>query len=105
MFLGANGWHPDYDRPLGNPLGPPVNSTGGNGERLLVRKFESGTNVTWDLVKGTGIINWSVWWFLVDAVCACSPPPRFPSRALANIVFTRGWHNMCRVVSGMVVRS
>ena len=58
MFLGANGRHPDYDRALGAPLAPATNATGSNSERLLVRNFDSGTNVTWDLDKGTGIIYW-----------------------------------------------
>ena len=58
VFLGANGWHPDYDRALGAPLAPATNATGSNSERLLVRNFDSGTNVTWDLDKGTGIIYW-----------------------------------------------
>ena len=42
----------------GSPLGPAANSTGTNGARLLVRRFASGTNVTWYLEAGYGVIDW-----------------------------------------------
>eukprot|EP01048_Picozoa_sp_COSAG05_P019259 COSAG05_NODE_2969_length_2456_cov_1.963089_1_plen_118_part_10 len=62
VFLGANGWHTDYGKPLGQPLGPPYNATGclslractNSSARLLVRNFTTGTSVRWDLDQGIG---------------------------------------------------
>jgi hypothetical protein len=35
-----------------------MNATGANGTRLLVRRFASGTNVTWFLEAGYGVVDW-----------------------------------------------
>ena len=43
---------------LGDPLGPAVNETSADGTRLLVRRFSSGTHVTWFLEAGYGVIDW-----------------------------------------------
>ena len=60
MMIGANGWSADYDKPLGNPLGPATNITGPAGNTTaLTRAFASGTRVTFDLATGTGHIAWA----------------------------------------------
>ena len=53
-FLGCNGWDDQFDKPLGNPLGPAVQKN-----NQMERHFKSGTYVTWDLTKNTGTIFWS----------------------------------------------
>ena len=59
VYIGANGWDPVYEKRLGNPVGPLSNMTDGNGNVVgLTRAFESGTNVTWDLAAGSGVIRW-----------------------------------------------
>ena len=61
VFLGANGWHTDYDKPLGAPLGPAYNATdpSNSTRRLLMRKFASGAKIIWDLGAGLGVIQWA----------------------------------------------
>jgi len=53
-FLGCNGWDDQFDKPLGDPMGPAV-KTG----QKLERHFKSGTYVTWDLTSNKGTIFWS----------------------------------------------
>ena len=53
-FLGCNGWDDQFDKPLGEPMGP-AEKTGNK----LERHFKSGTYVTWDLTSNKGIIFWS----------------------------------------------
>ena len=47
-------WHPEYDRPLGEPLGDAVKK----GD-VWTRQFKSGTNVTFDAKSNIGKIYWS----------------------------------------------
>lgn len=47
-------WYPEYDRPLGRPLGPAVLSG-----HVYTRRFAKGTNVTFDAKKGKGTIDWA----------------------------------------------
>ena len=67
VFLGTNGWDEQYYYPLGNPLGDAVYTAATkNAPATLVRKFESGTYVTFTYTKsvthrgidGTSIIYW-----------------------------------------------
>ena len=44
LFLQCCGWDDRFDRPLGNPLGPPQTGTDG----IMRRSFEAGVNVTWN---------------------------------------------------------
>ena len=60
MMIGANGWSDDYDRPLGNPLGPATNITGPAGNATgLRRSFASGTQVTFDMDSRQGHVAWA----------------------------------------------
>lgn len=56
-FLGCNGWDPDFQKPLGAPVGPMVrNVTDGT----YSRKFASGTVVTWNpMLEPRGRIHWA----------------------------------------------
>ncbi len=49
-----NVWWPEYDKPLGEPLGPAVKKDG-----VYTRSFKSGTNVTFDTSNNTGTIIWA----------------------------------------------
>ena len=49
-----NVWYPDYDKPLGEPLGDAVKTNG-----VYKRGFKSGTNVTFDTKTNTGKIEWA----------------------------------------------
>ena len=53
-FLSCSGWDEDFSKPLGKPLGP---ATAKND--TVVRHFESGTYVTWDLKTRKGSIFWA----------------------------------------------
>ena len=53
-FLGCNGWDDQFDKPLGDPLGPAVKN-----KDMWERHFKSGTYVTWDTTKNTGKVVWS----------------------------------------------
>ena len=48
-------WYPEYDKPLGEPLGAAVNKNG-----IYSRSFKSGTNVTFDTSTNTGKIEWAL---------------------------------------------
>lgn len=52
-FLGCNGWSPDFDRELGEPIAPAKSIDVGS----WTRRFASGTVVTWDRETG-GSIQW-----------------------------------------------
>lgn len=54
VFLGANGWDPNFDRPLGAPHGPAVLGPDGN----YTRGFAAGVAVRWNPLRGTGAISW-----------------------------------------------
>jgi hypothetical protein len=69
VFLGTNGWDPDYEKPLGDPLGPAVFTTAEtdtNGAVVspatLHRNFTSGTYVLFTYNAkgndGSGVIWW-----------------------------------------------
>ena len=49
-----NVWHSEYDKPLGEPLGPAVKKNG-----IYSRRFKSGTNVTFDTSTNTSRIDWA----------------------------------------------
>jgi hypothetical protein len=50
VILGSNGWDDAFERPLGQPLGPPTNVTDSTGAVVaLTRKFASGTSVWYNL--------------------------------------------------------
>ena len=49
-----NIWHPEYDKPLGQPLGPAIKVNG-----IYSRSFKSGTNVTFNTKTNTGKIDWA----------------------------------------------
>jgi len=53
-ILGCNGWDPQFEKPLGNPLGPATVE----GD-VYTRKFASGTSVTWNTKTDSGDINWA----------------------------------------------
>ena len=55
-FLECNGWSDDFDKPLGEPLGPAAKSTDG---AFLTRHFASGTSVQWDLKAASGVVHWA----------------------------------------------
>ena len=62
---GWSEWSSDYDRALGEPLGPAVQSAGPSGDTVWHRRFASGTEV-WlstadqqDLKWGSSCIKWS----------------------------------------------
>lgn len=62
--LGANGWDPAYDRPLGDPLGTAVYTNASAGHpATLHRNFSSGTSVVFTYDEsgkdGNGKIFWS----------------------------------------------
>ena len=60
VFLGANGWDPAFDRPLGEPKGPASNVTGAGGEVVgLERSFASGTVVYYNLTNNSATIDWA----------------------------------------------
>ena len=48
-------WHPEYDQPLGDPIGPAVQGEDGTWRR----SFKLGTNVT--VNNGVGHIDWADW--------------------------------------------
>ena len=48
-------WHSEYDKPLGEPLGPAVLGD----DSVWRRKFKLGTNVTYNAVTGSGSIDWA----------------------------------------------
>ena len=48
-------WFPEYDRPLGAPLGPAVRKAATG---MLQRTFASGTVATWDPATSTGSVVW-----------------------------------------------
>jgi hypothetical protein len=78
MMIGANGWSEDYDKPLGNPLGPATNVTGPSGNTTaLTRSFASGTKVTFDLETGMGHIAWAPSALKSDG--STPPPPPAPT--------------------------
>ena len=78
MMIGANGWSEDYDKPLGNPLGPATNVTGPTGSTTaLTRSFASGTKVTFDLETGMGHIAWAPSALKSDD--STPPPPPAPT--------------------------
>ena len=57
------GWHvwwPEYDRPLGRPVDPPMMPAAGSGadELRYTRRFASGTSVGLDLRAHTASIAW-----------------------------------------------
>lgn len=47
-------WWPEYDKPLGHPLGDAVLN-----KNILQRNFSKGTNVTFDMKANRGWINWA----------------------------------------------
>ena len=49
-----NTWYPEYDKPLGEPLGDAVKKNG-----VYFRSFRSGTNVTFDTSTNKGTIDWA----------------------------------------------
>lgn len=51
VILGSNGWDDAFEKPLGQPLGPPTNVTDSTTGRVvaLTRKFASGTSVWYNL--------------------------------------------------------
>jgi len=53
-ILGCDGWDPQFEKPLGNPLGPATVE----GD-VYTRKFASGTSVTWNTKTDSGDINWA----------------------------------------------
>ena len=72
VLLGSNGWSPVFERPLGQPTGPPVNVTNDRGEVVgLQRSFASGTKVYYNLTcvnapvrqsgHGCSRIEWGTW--------------------------------------------
>ena len=63
VFLGADGWDPVFDLPLGNPAGPAVYTPAqGDKAATLSRNFSSGTYVVFTYDKsgtdGKGIVFW-----------------------------------------------
>ena len=57
--LSGTRWWSEYDRPLGQPLDPPMTLAGPVGSMKYRRRFSSGTTVTVDLKAHTGSIQWS----------------------------------------------
>eukprot|EP01084_Bolivina_argentea_P198893 340444_1 len=49
-----NVWYPQYDKPLGEPLGPAVKNNG-----VYSRSFKSGTKVTFNTKTNVGNIDWA----------------------------------------------
>ena len=47
-------WYPQYDKQLGQPLGPAVKNNG-----IYIRRLKSGTNVTFDTTTNIGTIYWA----------------------------------------------
>ena len=58
VFLGANGWDPAFDRPLGHPHGPAQNITDGQTVVGLTRSFTGGARVVWNLTNASGTVQW-----------------------------------------------
>ena len=74
-FLGTNGWSPDYERPLGNPLAPAVYTLGtGDSPATLNRSFASGTYVTFTYDAGGKDGKAEIFW-------GGKPPPAAPTPA------------------------
>ena len=57
-------WWPEYDRPLGEPLGPATflpsatATAGASGGQVLVRSFAHGVQAQFDLETGQGKVSW-----------------------------------------------
>ena len=47
-------WHPQYDKPLGEPMGDAVKK----GD-VYTRQFKSGTKVTFNVTSNVGTIAWA----------------------------------------------
>jgi hypothetical protein len=56
--LAGTRWWPEYDRPLGLPLDPPMMPSGAGGNMQYARRFGSGTVVNLDLLAHTASISW-----------------------------------------------
>ena len=81
-FLGTNGWSPDYERPLGDPLAPAAYSPAQGASRpaTLNRSFASGTYVTFTYdAKGTDGTAEIFWDGKPPATPAPTPPPPPPT--------------------------
>ena len=55
--LAGTGWWPEYDKPLGTPISPPLNQVGSN-MYAFERNFSSGTRVFVDVEKHEAQIVW-----------------------------------------------
>eukprot|EP01052_Picozoa_sp_SAG31_P007693 SAG31_NODE_371_length_16628_cov_3.741943_1_plen_391_part_00 len=53
-FIGCNGWHADFAKPLGAPTTKALS----NGT-MMTRTFSSGTRVVWDVERNDGAIQWA----------------------------------------------
>eukprot|EP01043_Picozoa_sp_COSAG02_P013403 COSAG02_NODE_536_length_20657_cov_91.744041_6_plen_147_part_00 len=53
-FLICQGWHEDFNKPLGDPLGPATVSNG-----VMNRNFTSGTHVSWVVGSKNVTITWA----------------------------------------------
>jgi hypothetical protein len=82
VILGTDGWDPEYEKPLGDPLGPAVFTAKRVGSNAtLTRSFKSGTKVvftydgTVDPESGEMTGTGEVWW---GGVKPGPPPPPAP---------------------------
>jgi hypothetical protein len=82
VILGTDGWDPEYEKPLGDPLGPAVFTPGAAGKpATLTRSFKSGTRAVFtydgkvDPVSGSTTGTGEVWWGGVKPPPPPPPPP------------------------------
>ena len=56
-YLDGYQWHAEYERALGEPLGPAVRGEGPE-KNVWTREFANGLQVTVNTLKGTAELNW-----------------------------------------------
>ena len=56
--LAGTKWWPEYDKPLGSPIDPPMMTIDGNDYKFS-RRFSSGTKVDLDLQNHSASIMWA----------------------------------------------
>lgn len=95
-MLGAEGWNDDYDRPLGDPLGPAKYVAGT--PATMTRAFSSGTKVKFTYDQEDGQVRMllprktQTWLLVIEVVVIANAVP--------SLCFCILRSPLCRVQSG-----